>query len=806
VASSDRSQHSNTPELLAPAGDSIALRAAVANGADAVYLGADRFNARRSAGNFSLSELAEATRYAHLRGVRVYLAANILILPDEMQDALSLVDEAWAAGVDAAIVQDIGLLSAIRGELPEVRIHASTQMGVHDSATAGVLSGLGVSRITLARETSIERMAAMARSTDIEIESFVHGALCFCYSGQCLMSSVIGGRSGNRGMCTQPCRMRYELFDADGERREVPGRHLLSPKDLAGIEVLPELISAGVSALKIEGRMKSPEYVALVTGVYRKALDRAAADPGLYSATEAERDTLLEAFTRGFSTAYLDGIDDDRMMSYTRPNDRGVLVGRVKEVAEGVATVALERAMDAEDTIEIWTRRGRFTQRVGEMVHRGNPLRHAPAGEDVGITVEEPASAGDRVFRVVAASLEAAARRTFEHDEHAPKVPADMHVSVVQGRPVSVTATVGDAEGTAEGPLVEAARTKVLTAEQVMEHVGRMGSTPFAAQSWDIELQPGAGLGYSVLHRTRREALDALEADMLKPWSARQASRPAIEFLSQPKQGSRSLARPSIVVRAMDADLAADMLVAGADVVFLPLGLTGGMPDEPDSRLALEMPRVAPDHEIETALAHVAEGQRVVATTLGLLAASVEKGAVAEAHWGLNATNPWSVDAMSRMGAERVWLSPELRLEQVADTIHSSAVSCGVAVYGRQELMVTQHCVLGVGGCTKACATCDIRGWSSLRDEKGYEFPVTSDLSGRSHIFNSLPLDVVHAMGEILDAGVDAVRIDLTTETAAESREVIGRVRAAADAAVARVDGPPRAEGTTTGHFFRGVQ
>lgn len=276
------------PELLAPAGSPDALVAAVNNGADAVYLGLGELNARRGAANFDLETLAAGCRFAHLRGVRIYLTTNIVILPEEMSEALRLIDAAWSVGVDAVIVQDLGLLGALRSTLPDVRVHASTQIDAHDPGTVRVLAEMGVARVTLAREVSISEIARIVESSQVEVESFVHGALCFSYSGQCLMSSAIGGRSANRGLCAQPCRLQYALVAEDGAEVATPGRHLLSPKDAAGIAHLPALIRAGVSALKIEGRMKAPEYVAVVVAVYRAALDRAAKDPESFAVTEAE--------------------------------------------------------------------------------------------------------------------------------------------------------------------------------------------------------------------------------------------------------------------------------------------------------------------------------------------------------------------------------------------------------------------------------------------------------------------------------------------------------------------------------------
>ena len=375
----DKSGTRPAPELLAPAGGPEAFRAAVNNGADAVYLGLGSLNARRGAENFTPRTLADACRYAHVRGSKVYLTANVLVLPSEMQSALELVDEAWTAGVDAVIVQDLGLMRALRRVMPYVRIHASTQLNAHNSPTIAELERLGVARVTLARETSIEEIAQFTAQGAIEVESFVHGALCMCYSGQCLLSSLIGARSANRGMCAQPCRLPYDLTD-DARSLASEGQHLLSPKDLAGISLLPRLVEAGVAALKIEGRMKSPEYVALVTGVYREALDRAIAAPAAFDVRDGERHVLEEAFSRGFTQSYLLGERGNAMMSYRRPNNRGVPLGRVLDVRAGSATIAFELQADAEDTIEFWTASGRFAQRIGEVNTPGRPTLQSRPG------------------------------------------------------------------------------------------------------------------------------------------------------------------------------------------------------------------------------------------------------------------------------------------------------------------------------------------------------------------------------------------------------------------------------------------
>jgi putative protease len=259
-------------ELLAPAGAFPSLRAAVANGADAVYLGGGLFNARRAAGNFTDSELKDALAYCRERGVKVYVTLNTLLKDSELDEALSFAAFAYENGADAVIVQDLGLAHLLKIHLPDLKRHASTQMTIHSLDGVKACEEMGFERVVLARELSLRQIGFITASCKAEIEVFTHGALCVCYSGQCLMSSFIGARSGNRGMCAQPCRLpwRYSV-DGDAFGKE---SYLLSPKDLLGLTMLPELKKAGVKSLKIEGRMKSPEYVAVVTGLYRKYLDR----------------------------------------------------------------------------------------------------------------------------------------------------------------------------------------------------------------------------------------------------------------------------------------------------------------------------------------------------------------------------------------------------------------------------------------------------------------------------------------------------------------------------------------------------
>ncbi len=800
------------PELLSPAGGFEALRAAVAGGADAVYLGLDQLNARRGAPNFTLDTLGDACRFAHLRGVKVYLTVNVVILPAEIEGALDLVDRAWSMGVDAVIVQDLGLLRVLREALPEVRVHGSTQMNAHSSDTVRVLAQRGITRVTLARETSLEeigRLVGAAHDAGAEAESFVHGAICVCYSGQCLLSSLVGGRSANRGACAQPCRLPYELVDEKNKVIETPGAHLLSPKDLAGLTVLDGLVAAGVSSVKIEGRMKSAEYVALVTGVYRAALDRAADTTHPFEARDGETEVLNEAFSRGFTEAYLSSERGNDMMSYRRPNNRGVSVGRIVDVAPGRATIALDVGLDAGDTIEVWTSRGRFAQTVGPLSLGSSGQRTAPGGSRAGFVPVEPVASGDRVFRVRNASLSEAAARMYADPAGSASIGLSVRVRMTVGEPLEIAVSDGQGRsGSAHGPEVEPARTRPVTPEDIVEHVGRLGGTAFLAESWDIELSPDAGIGFSVLHRVRREAIARYEDVLLEPWAARTPTSPAVPYLPPPARHRDPAPRLVAMVGSLPAAKAC--LQAGCESVYVPVDvLTEREPGVPVPRgVVPSLPRIAHDAERGTIQEQVGDTGRVQAATLGLLASCAERGLEVDAHWSLNALNSYSVAELAELGAGFVWLSPELSSRQVTEVVAGAAVPVGIAIAGRQEVMVTEHCILmAQGPCSQRCGGCKRRqGWHFLRDRKGYSFPVRTDAAGRSHVFNSVPLDLTHALAEVLATGVSALRLDLETESVNRAAAEVARVRQALqDTLAGREPARKDRDRVTSGHFFRGV-
>lgn len=831
----------NQVELLAPAGNMAALHAAVTGGADAVYLGLETFNARRGADNFTLETLREACDFAHLRGVSIYVTMNTIILPDEVGEALECVRQAYRAGADGFIVQDIGLAAEISRTLPEASLHLSTQMNTHNLAGVRAAARLGAERITLAREVSLDEIAllcAAAAEEGMEVEVFAHGALCVCYSGQCFMSSMIGGRSANRGMCAQACRLPYELQNKALQKSlPSPGDHLLSPQDLCTVDRVDDLVAAGAASLKIEGRMKSPEYVFAVTSVYRKALDAALAKENA-AITDADRDRLTDAFSRGFTTAYLDGKRGNDIMSYQRPNNRGLFLGRVDEVRDGAAYLKSAHALTEGDVLEFWTRKGNGMLTLGPVRTDKKGRYHLPL-EGKTRTVK----AGDRVFRV--RSAEAA----FEDDAREPRVPlvgtATLHIGEplrmefhpaaeadIEGAPRTTLAVArrlqaafpDGVSGVAEGAPVEAARTRAVSFDDVAAHIDRLGNTPYQLVNLTIDMDDGVGIGFSALHGVRAAALDALTEVLTaeghgrtlprtipreplpaaRPTGCRVAvtvTNPACARAAK-RAGAHLIYVPALNYRRGEAVIAGQKNAA-AEQAGYPKGCIPIMPVADHEAVGGAREAVV-DADVWK---YAAEGKPLLAESLGAMERASEEGALLDVGSHVPITNGLSLAVASEFGAARVWLSPELTLRQIEEVAKDAPVELGVLLIGAQELMVTEHCMLmSQGPCDENCAECPRRKSPHvLKDRKGYEFPVVTDAMGRSHLYNAVELDIASSMPELLAAGISSYMVDATLMNAEETAHAVGRAIRALH--VAQNDGNAIAKmpNTTSGHLYRGV-
>lgn len=471
-------------ELLAPAGDESALVAAVQNGADAVYLGTGAFNARRNAANFDGDALDRAVAYCHARGVKVHVTLNTLVTPEELPALNGAIDAIYQSGADAVIVQDFGVARAVRQRAPELQLHASTQMAVHNRQGVAFLAGRGFDRAVLARELTFEEMAECA-AQGIEIETFVHGALCVACSGQCLMSSLVGGRSGNRGLCAQPCRLPWRLDGREG--------HLLSTRDLCGLGDLAKLRAAGVSSLKIEGRMKRAEYVAVTVAAYRRALD--ALYEGRTIDIEAGRAELLQMFNRGgFTRGYGPGVREGDLMYPDRPNHIGVAVGHCRKRGE----VSLEADVENADALVL--------RRAGS---EDIPVKLAGrAGEGARCLAARP---GDGLYRLVSAAQLRRAHETCEGEHR--HVPVSMRATLRVGEPARLWASDGEHEAEAAGEVVQRATGRGFDADRAAAQLKKTGGTPYAVAELTLDADADAFCPASMLNALRRDALARLEAE-----------------------------------------------------------------------------------------------------------------------------------------------------------------------------------------------------------------------------------------------------------------------------------------------------
>ena len=832
-------------ELLAPAGNREAFTAALECGADAIYLGGQQFGARQYASNFDRDELAQSIRQAHLCGVRVYITVNTLVDDSEIPALRDYLRYLYEVGADAAILQDVGVARVSRQVAPQLPIHASTQMTAHDLPAVNLLADYGFDRVILARELSIDEIAGICSKARCQVETFIHGALCICYSGQCLMSSLIGGRSGNRGRCAQPCRLPYHLTDEKG--RDVlsglgVGEYLLSPKDFQTIEVMPEYIKAGVASLKIEGRMKRPEYVAVVVDAYRRAIDRAYADPAQYQTPPEDLRELEQIFNRGFTTAHLFGKNSREMMSDRRPNNRGVLIGRVVRYLprERQMILKLDGPLAVGDIVEAWVKvGGRVNVEVRELLVDDVGVNEAGASQEVAIPCQEQVRPGDRVFKTFDARLTEKARSWFAKPYARRRIPVAMTVTAAVGKPLKIE--VKDRSGNrgiAETQQIgQAARNRPLTPESLENQCSRLGNTPFRIEEFSALIDGEVMVPVSEINDARRRAVELLESARLAMFD-----RPplptvsaAIEVMDtrSPKNSFKDVTgeTPALVVKIDTEEQAKAALKGGADWLMLSGERFHGslyqladyerilsMTRKAGKRVIFNLPRIVRacgDAEVIQRLAWFAQlvPDAVGAATVGTLARIKEYPELKiHADYPLNLFNSSALEFIREQGAVSATLSPELTMIQVQKLGRESILPLECLVHGRITLMISEFCALGAylgerdgNACVGACQQGEYR----LQDRKGEFFPVLSDDSCRMHILNGKELSMLPHVPRFAQAGIARIRVEACHMLPEEITRIAGLYRRGLDAGGS---GLPAADieaaehdDITRGHYFRGV-
>jgi putative protease len=836
---------SGLPELLAPAGSLDAVRAAVANGADAVYLGAERFNARDEGAQLSLDEVAQACRIAHSRGTRVYLTFNVLIKPHELVDALLHLGEAIDAGIDAAIVQDIGAVRLIQAVYPGFEIHGSTQMTVHDASGARVMRDLGVERVVLARENSLDDIREIRRLVpDLGLETFVHGALCISYSGQCYMSGMISERSANRGSCAQSCRKDYVLTDVEKDQVLDTG-YLISAKDLAAHDHLADLAELGIGCLKIEGRKKKPEYVATVTRSYRDFLDRVAQGDRT-PPTSAEVEPLVQIFSRGNTGGMYGGRQGRDYITREHPDNRGVELGVVTGMAYGELLLELRAPVAVGDGLGFEAPDGARGGTTGFVVTAVRDLGALGDGRvRQAIATRHAVPAGWRVVRSSHAELLERARASFAKlaaERPELRVRLDVRVFGRAGGPLKLVATAGDETVTVQGDVaLTPAQKHGLDDAKLREQLGRLGETPFTLGACDSAgLAAGLFAPVSELNRLRQEAVEAL---MLRRDWARAAVvgeregrvAAAIAELEAEASAVRAGAaaasgapgRGRLVVESYTLDGVRAAADAGADEVVLDVFLRHPMPpvsrvlalrDELAGRgvgVRLRTPTILRPADRPHAKKWLDLDVPFVSGHLGLVAELSAAGRDVVADYAVNCFNAFTARELFRLGASAIVPSVELTADEIAALVAPwGGAGFEAFVHGRPEGMTIEHCVLSASfdRVPTTCRDLCVKKHTNvqLTDPAGYTFPVATDYACRNRLLHSRPVVGAEFLRPLWDAGLRRFR--LVFNVAGE--DVAGTTaayRAALDAVAA--GGRPSLEpfraltggAFTRGHFARAV-
>ena len=772
------------PELLAPAGDWDCIRAAVENGADAVYFGLeDGFNARARATNFDLNSIADIMLFLHRRGVKGYVTLNTLAFSDELPQLQTIIRRLALAPVDAVLVQDLGVARLIREITHDLPIHASTQMTLTSAECIAVAEQLGIQRVVLPRELSIDEIRQIHSGTSVELEAFVHGALCVAYSGQCLTSESLGGRSANRGQCAQACRLPYELL-CDGELRDFGDqKYLLSPQDLAAFALTPQLIEAGVRCFKIEGRLKTPEYVANITRHYREAIDSAVAGHPVQF-TRRQIQQMEQSFSRGFSPGWLQGCDHKMLVPATSSSKRGVLLGRIEAVHFDRVTVQLEYAVQAGDGVVFDGDRANDDEQGGRVfqVFQGRtPISESVDSGTVDLTFDRSnihlsrLSAGQRVWKTDDPRLTQQLRRTYETADPQRRVPLMLTVHAEPGRPLLV-------EGVAKNGCVcrveseqslEAAHKHPITVDVLREQLSRLGGSAFELLDLTATIVGSPMVPLSVLGKLRKQMVEQLDRSLPMPDVVLCRDNALDRLRGQLPIRETQATTPMLTVlcRTLDqvracVELKTDRLIADFQDIreyrnAVEIARGSG------HTLLLATPRIQKPDEMglfRAMLKHQPDG--VLVRNLSGLAFFRDQGVPVVGDYSLNVTNELTASFLMEQKAE--WLTPsyDLNRDQLMDLVQSVPPQwLEIVVHQHMPMFHMEHCVfcamLSPGTNKTNCGRpCDFHQ-VELRDRTGVDHPLVADVGCRNTLFNAVAQSSAEVVADLLTSGVRRFRIEL---------------------------------------------
>lgn len=792
-------------ELLAPAGDWDCLRAA-ANGADAAYFGVEQFNARARAHNFRMEELPEVMAFLRRYGMKGYLTFNILVFEDELEYAKRLTEACADAGVDAVIVQDLGLVRMIREISPDLPIHGSTQMTITSPEAVEFAASLGIERVVLGRENNLKQIRTIAGQTSLPLEVFVHGALCVSYSGQCLTSEMWGGRSANRGECAQACRLPYDLI-VDGVQKPMGDvAYLLSPKDLAAIGLVPELIESGVISFKIEGRLKSPEYVANVVSKYRAAIDRYFAGGNTEPSKEEIRE-LQQSFSRGFTPGFLLGTNNKQLVDGTFPKSRGVYLGRVERVTRDGVICRLEAPLKRGDGIvfdagepekpeeggRVWDIRRQGAKVEGE-AREGGTYEIVPGRHDVDLKRVKP---GDRIWKTSDPALDRRLRQTFETDKPYRTFPVRVSVSGRAGEPLRTVWTdirTGSSVTVESAIPLDVAQKRPMDRSLLAEQLGRLGGTIFRLEELHIELAGPVILPVSELNRLRREAAAKLEDVRMK---ARPYAKRSIDPYADVRKASPLKGEPELTALCRSMEQVKAALDAGVGLVYADFEFIRQYPEAVEAargagkRIALAAPRIhMPGENGYHNMILKLKPDAVLVRNTGALQFYLKKREELEAageaagfpeligDFSLNIANHKAANLMLDLGLARVTLSYDLNAQQMADLLRRMDGSrAEIVIHQHLPMFHTEHCVyctfLSEGTDYTNCGRPCEKHRVSLRDRIGMSHPVRVDDGCRNTVYNAIEQSGAEYLRSFIELGAGTFRVEFLEEPAEKVEEVI---------------------------------
>lgn len=797
-------------DLLSPVGDFESLKAAVQNGADSVYFGANLFSARAFAHNFDLEELQKAILYAKLRGVKTNLTLNTLIKDNEFEDAINLASKAYEFGIDAIIVQDLGLAKKLIKMFPDLPIHGSTQMTVHNLNGALELQELGFKRVVLSRELSADEIEYITKNSDIEIECFAHGALCISYSGQCLFSSMLGGRSGNRGKCAGPCRLPYELLEND---KKIDSGYLLSTRDLCSLDFIPFFIKAGVACLKIEGRMKSHEYVATVTRIYRKYIDLALSDKD-YVVEKQDRKELMQVFNRGMSsTGHLDNLENKNLVFKDKPNNMGLFLGIVSKFNKnkGYITLKLKETICVGDTISLQNETGSYT--VSELMVDNKNITETKIGQTVTIgRMKGNISAGDKIYKMSSKELSTRAKESYKKENR--KIPLNCEITIKKSEPVSINITSNSniypyknlSISCTLDVIPEEAKNRPLDEETVINQISKTASTPYEFQNIKVDLDNNAFLPkLSTLNELRRTALEnvenfaasAIHRNMPKEVSMSLSEQKNEELLDEMRAFKTASTKPNnykitVLLNLLNLDFDYSKL-ENIDDVYIPLKyFTNRKYDNILKTISQKfdtyvyMPTIVKSNyknllyaNIEMAIQKYQIKGFVISNICNVkllhdLFEDLDQNFKIVTNYTFNVFNSQTVLELKKLGVSRFTLSPELDKPTIDALGNFGYLQKELIVYGKTPVLNMNYCLLG--GSNRCYPDCKARCTSDnryyLKDRLNMKFPILPDnIQTVTTVYNSKTTSIVPS-----DFNIDFARIDILYESVDEINDIVSTV------------------------------